>query len=65
MDFRLSGLGDELESPCTMLIRGDLNDATRAAIEMLERRPSCDEVEIFAGSTFVRDVGRSPQRRVA
>jgi hypothetical protein len=65
MDFRLSGVGEELESPCTMLIQGDVTDATRVAIEMLDRHPSCEEIEIFAGSKFVRDVRRSPQRLVA
>lgn len=65
MDFRLSGVGGELEAPCTLRIRGDVSDATRAAIKMLDQHPSCDEIEIFAGSRFVRDVRRSPRRLVA
>jgi hypothetical protein len=60
MDFRLSGVGGDLEAPCTMLIQGDVIDATRAAIKMLDRRPSCDEIEIFAGSKFVGGVRRPP-----
>lgn len=65
MDFRLSGVGSELQTPCTLLIQGDLSDAMRAAITMLDQHPSCEEVEIFAGSRFVRDVHRSPLRLVA
>jgi hypothetical protein len=65
MDFRLSGVGNNLEIPCTSLIQGDLSDAMRAAIAMLDQHPSCDEIEIFAGSRFVREVHRSMLRLVA
>lgn len=65
MDFRLSGIGRELQAPCMMVVQGELADATRAAIRMLEQHPPCDEIEIFAGANFLRGVRRSLERLVA
>jgi hypothetical protein len=63
MDYRLSAVGGGLETPCVVLIHGDEIDAIRAAHHMLDEHPYCDEVEIFAGHRFVRDI-RRPQRRL-
>ena len=65
MDFKLSGVGAGLETPCVVLIHGDETDAIRGAHHMLDAHPYCDEVEIFAGPRFVRDIRRPPGRLVA
>jgi len=65
MVFKLSGVGGGLETPCVVLIRGDESDAMRVAHQMLEEHPGCDEIEIFSGQRFVRDVCRTPRQRVA
>ena len=65
MDFRLSGVGGGLETPCVAVVRGDMAAALRAARRMLDEHPCCDEVEIFAGPQFVRDVRRTLRQLVA
>lgn len=65
MDFRLSGVGGGLETPCVVMVHGDEADAIQAARRMLDEHPRCDEIEIFAGPRFVRDIRRTPRRRVA
>lgn len=58
MEFRLSGIGLELERPPTARVTGDLEDAVQRARRLLAEHAACEQVEIFAANKFVHDVVR-------